>query len=774
MNFTKILVLVMTFAMLFTVAAPALGVFAYETNDETLVEDLKAPVDNAFNFVLENYDDAYAWAYDYIVSEEYVATAVDALEVAIDALDYALTQVDLGDFDALEADVAVELEAAKATLEEVKAIVESGDLGEVNGLVSSVFALENDLYTHLANAKVVLAQATVDATPYVVEAIEAVEAYVEEEVVPALLTAAEEFAYAAVDYFFTNIDDIYYSIPGVAADVYENVLEAVILTYVFVGNAIEDTVDFVVATYYEVLVLAEELYENREELHAFAKELYFDLLERVAEADAKYELAAKFETVFGITVEEALELLARLGNEIYSHKDEAIDAFYTILDTVTEVAEAEVAKALELYNTVLNVLEGTYGNTEDIVIVTGQIFSYVYDFVVDNNTFGDIKEHCDNIIDLIAATYGETKDLYEVGAKIYAYAIEIFDDTFAADYELTVDSLYVSLGNATYGEELADMLHLGGKYHNFALDDDYLDTLAGADFVTVRIDNGEVVEFAIAQATNFGTELDWNAYLDAEGQAALADVLAATKAELLRNGKAAELAVFVEELVNAELGALATTVTINDEFVASVAVYALESALYAYAALIERLETVLGDVYTVAPEATVVITGVQNPLADLGIDLGDYADEVDAVLDIFNAQLVAVAYANENTIYVDSVDAADIYAALNVTCQHVYTDCADTTCDLCGETRVAPGHTYGEWKVVTEATVDAEGSEERECTVCHHKETRSIAKLDAPAPAPQPEPEKKDHTVTIVVAALVAVAAIAGVLFYRKKKAKNN
>ena len=677
MNFKKILVLVMTFAMLFTVAAPALGVFAQEDNNEP-IDELKAAVDHAFDFVLDHYDDAYAYAYDYIVSEEYVATAGDALDTAIEALDYAIAQVELGDFEALEADVVVELEAAKATLEEVKAIVESGDLGEVDGLVNSIFALEDDLYTHLGNANVALAQATSDATPYVVEAIEIAEAYIEEEVVPALLTAAEEFAYATVDYFFTNIDDIYYSIPGVAADVYENVLEAVIVTYVFVGNAIENTVDFVVTTYYEVIALAEELYENREEIHEFAQELYFNLLENVAALDATYDLQGKFETVFGLTVEESIELLSKLASEIYSHKDEAIDAYYTILETVTEVAEAEFVKALELYNIVLNVLEGTYGNTEDVVIVTGQIFSYVYDYVVGNNTFGEIKEHCDNIIDLIAATYGDTKDLDKVGVEIYTYAIEIFNGTFTADYELNADSLYVALGNATYGEELAEMLHLGNKYHNFGLDEDYLDTLAGADFVTVRIDNGEIIEFAISQATNYGTDLDWDNYLDVEGQEALADVLAAVKAELIRSGKAAEYAVIAEAVINEQFGSLAT-VTLNDEFVASVAVYAIESAIYAYAGLIERLETVLADVYAAAPNATVVITGVQNPLADLGLDLGEYNGAVETVLDIFNAQLVAVAYANENTIYVDSANASDIYAALTVTCAHVYTDCEDTT-----------------------------------------------------------------------------------------------
>ena len=124
-----------------------------------------------------------------------------------------------------------------------------------NGLVASVFALENDLYTHLENAKVVLDQAAVDATPYVEEAIANLEVAIEEAkneltvLASELLVAAEEFAYATVDYILTNLDDIYYSIPGVAADVFETVLEMAIVVDVFVGDLVEDTVEFVLATY---------------------------------------------------------------------------------------------------------------------------------------------------------------------------------------------------------------------------------------------------------------------------------------------------------------------------------------------------------------------------------------------------------------------------------------------------------------------------------------------------------------------------------------------
>lgn len=771
MNFTKILVLVMTFAMLFTVATPALSVFAHEDNEDTnLVENLKAPLEHAYDFVLENYDDAYAYAYGIVDAKGYVDVALDAFGVAFDALNTAIDEVNAADLsDELKADVLVELEAAKATLAEVEGALDAGDLGTVNGLVASVFALENDLYTHLENAKVVLDQAAVDATPYVEEAIANLEVAIEEAkneltvLASELLVAAEEFAYATVDYILTNLDDIYYSIPGVAADVFETVLEMAIVVDVFVGDLVEDTVEFVLATYAEVYEVATYLYNNPEEVKAFILELNVMIMNYVAELDATYNLDATFEVVFGLTIHEAAELLETLGNHIWDNKEEALDYVLEILDDVKEVGHEEFAKALELYNAVLDVLSRAYGNSEDIVIVTSQIFAYVYDFVVENNTLGEIKEHCDNIVELIAATYGDTKDLNTVAMEIYAYAVEIFADTFHGDYTVTINSSYVALGNATYAEELAGMLWLEEEFQIFDLEDDYLDALASADFVTVRIDNGQIYDFAISQVAGYiaGSTLDWDAYLDAEGQAALADVLAAVKAELVSSGAAAEIA--------ANLGG------INEEFVANVATYAIESAIYAYAEIIASLETVLSNVYTVAPEATVVITGVQNPLNALGleqygIDLSDYNDAIETVVDIFNAQLIAVAYVNENTIYVDSDNAADIYAALDVTCAHHYeNECTATVCTICKAVRVAPGHDWSDWKTVKEPTYEEEGLEERTCTKCHEKEQRPIEKL-IPDPHIVPDP----FPWPIVILILVAVAIIAGVLVYRKKKAAKN
>ncbi len=51
------------------------------------------------------------------------------------------------------------------------------------------------------------------------------------------------------------------------------------------------------------------------------------------------------------------------------------------------------------------------------------------------------------------------------------------------------------------------------------------------------------------------------------------------------------------------------------------------------------------------------------------------------------------------------------------------------TCEHSNEVADKAAHTYGEWKVVREATEQQEGLRERSCTVCGYKQEESIAKL---------------------------------------------
>ena len=96
----------------------------------------------------------------------------------------------------------------------------------------------------------------------------------------------------------------------------------------------------------------------------------------------------------------------------------------------------------------------------------------------------------------------------------------------------------------------------------------------------------------------------------------------------------------------------------------------------------------------------------------------------------------------------------------------------------------ANGHSYGDWTVSKEATVDAEGEEKHVCSACGHEETRSTAKLDPPAeskpaetkPADtQPtgsEPAPADSNTGLIIGIIAAVVACAVVAFVVIKKRK--
>ena len=82
----------------------------------------------------------------------------------------------------------------------------------------------------------------------------------------------------------------------------------------------------------------------------------------------------------------------------------------------------------------------------------------------------------------------------------------------------------------------------------------------------------------------------------------------------------------------------------------------------------------LNTIHAVSPEAEVVVTGIQNPVTGLTlnvegteVNVGEYAEYVQYVVDALNLHLYAYALATDNTTYVGGNTAADILNALTVT-----------------------------------------------------------------------------------------------------------
>lgn len=96
----------------------------------------------------------------------------------------------------------------------------------------------------------------------------------------------------------------------------------------------------------------------------------------------------------------------------------------------------------------------------------------------------------------------------------------------------------------------------------------------------------------------------------------------------------------------------------------------------------------------------------------------------------------------------------------------------DLVCTSCGEVLekgqsiAATGkHIFGNWRVTSEATVDAKGEETRICVTCHVKENRSIEKL--------PGNDVASPDLMLIITICIGVAVLAGgiaVFFVVKKK----
>ena len=95
---------------------------------------------------------------------------------------------------------------------------------------------------------------------------------------------------------------------------------------------------------------------------------------------------------------------------------------------------------------------------------------------------------------------------------------------------------------------------------------------------------------------------------------------------------------------------------------------------------------------------------------------------------------------------------------------HTYDNACDADCNVCGATRTPADHEFGDWYVVVEATEEAEGKEERKCSVCGHTETRVIPMLEKTG--------LSTGAVIAIVCGSVAVVAggAAATLFFLKKK----
>ena len=739
MNFKRVLVLVMALVMVASVCAPSiLAAGNTETkhdhledvlnNSELLekYEEVKVKVEEIAKDIEENHEEYYAIGFAYANENGYISGAIGALKLTLETL----PQINLEDApvtDEMRADLQTELDALAPTIEKLLAILESGEASDFDGFVNAALTLEGDLYTHLNNIYAILEQGSIELNQFVlVPAFNQLMKVLEEEVLPALDTAIEAYVDAVVEHV-TEVLAPYYEkaleVYGIARDTYELVVETLVKIDLFVGNAID--------TYHKMVETILQVKGDVEDAIRFAAEVYNKVDETIG-------LLVK---VFG-NFDEAVEAYNRVVVYINGKLDQAENAF----DFVTSV-----------YKDVVEFIDNLPENAHRLrKYLIAEITSYVVGIINDARNLLE-EEHYD-------ATNGS--------------------------YELKDDSFYLALGNSPYADELALMLNLGGKKHQADLRSDYLNLLPSADLITVNVDNGEFVNFAIGQTSGVigelirsneklmdfyhhpyiggyvqsviadagidvyaeVEELDWDKYLSAEEQEMLEAALGLIRSELVERGLPEQYSIDLQPMVQKALeetglaGFPGFSIELGtiDVPVADIAVFGIESALYAYARFVADFGALVDNINELAPGATVVLLGIANPLegldvdfADFGIDCITFADcyeAADIVTDTLNAQLYSTAIANDNIIYIanPNADAYTIYEAIHVHCEHIYENCVDTTCDRCLMIRLAPGHLYGNYTFNHDSTCSTLGTETGSCIYCGELNTRTAANSKLP------------------------------------------
>ena len=585
-----------------------------------------------------------------------------------------------------------------------------------------------------------------------------------------------------VVFVIENADDIKAAVE-VIVEVYKTVLELVMEYGDDVVAVLEVANDAFVTVYEFLAEYGDDI------VHAFevASRVYIELVDFVIENQEEIELAFEI-------AGEAFEFMLECAEWVYENREDiytvATKVYAELLKTIDRVyVLADYVK--ELYDYVVDVLTEVFGSIENAMLVAEKVYNRLVKLLVQYKNDLDalaLEAYAvyQDILDIIMETYGATKDAICTAKKVYLHILgtlyawnEELQDMVAGatngSYELTEDSYYVALGNSKYGQELANMLNLANKFAQFTVDEDFAEAVAGADLITIKVNNGEFYSFAYtqimgtladivrsnehlvgwmdnslvgdqirAEIESFGIDLDahveeleWSKYLTAEDIELLDMFLARVKVELLEMGipETFEIDVTAEiaDILRAE-GLLLPGVELAIDpvviRVADLAIYGIENLLYSYVQFVERTAVLLENVRELSPEATIVITHVANPLELLPFDISslvpefdEYAKVLDGAIDALNLYLYGLAMVNENTIFVDSENAEDIYGALNVFCNHKYDDCEDNTCNICAETRKAPGHSYTQWIYNNDHTCTKDGTTTAKCDNCDSVKT---------------------------------------------------
>ena len=730
---------------------------AYETNYTATAETLKNVlelIDYATYLILEYYDEAYAEAYKYAEEEGYIAAAIEALEVAINAIENADLSV-LGVTAELEAELAAELAATVATLKEIKEVLATGSASTVDGLVAAIFELEDDLYTHLANIEAIAVQAGIDVnTLVIIPAIEAAMAAVKEAVetivakVQAQVKHQIEVVWGVVVEINTTVENVIAQVRKQLATAYRVYEYAVAVALYIKENLTLENISNIVRDYVE---------SKSEEIAAVVEAIRNHVAEKMEETSGLVNAT-------GAVIEAVLEVIESgefapedIVAALRFHFANAFAGEITLNEDFFYVAIAEEAGYAEVLANVLHL------NADQYTVVAIE----------------DVTAELIEKADFITVEYDDTCAVNFAVEQLLGLANGYYEST--VDFvEAVNEKLSPVIG--AYGIDLVELVEAG------------LSTVEGYAEIKAAIE-GKTVE-----------TLDWAALLGEEHVAIVDAFRAELKETLASTGKletvsysvdvVEEAAKLISEnsngLLNLDSAKLAEMLGEHSVYsieinLVDVVAFAIESAIYEYISFNVEYATAINTITEINPEATIALLGNYNRydfgseivIGEVTLTVGEllgYANinttfvpskvleyvVAEEVLTVADA-LFAVTYVSTlnpavnavvvpNAFYVDIVNAPvagdeyvanQILAALTikgdmndhnwVEVSRTEGDCQTLVeiteeCTYCGETRVVYG-TYGEhnW---TEATCTAA----KTCTICGTTAGEALAHTEVVVP----------------------------------------
>ena len=427
------------------------------------------------------------------------------------------------------------------------------------------------------------------------------------------------------------------------------------------NDAAGDIMDAVEDAIAELEAEIEKLEGILEDLKAELEDLKAEL-ENAAE-DAKAEIEAAIEEIEKAieeieavieTLKEKLEELYQIAEDIYNATQDVIDALLQANEDV-EAALKALQEALEDLADAVEAAEKFLSELNDAVASVVGTIADIIERIAEISTecgeaVAEIVETVIYILENAEEIVAGIQDAIEEAAELVAELVEnfkeaLFNATHALVYGCAVDS-YVALGGAavaegTYvtalGEELGvEPTNLGDASVNFTTLVDYVTENAaaiyGADVITYQM---EATAFITTFADALMDDLSLDMYWDEDVQ------------------------VYVDKIEEALMAKLAEEYDEQTLEIAAPIAKKLVYAMVAYAVeTVEALETI----NAINPEATVLVVGMYNPLADLTvvmdgeeIAIGEMAEYVIDATDLY---YLVYAVASGNVKFVDACDTA--------------------------------------------------------------------------------------------------------------------